>query len=68
MVHIIERDAVKEEQVLVGAATAHIHATGAFVAALHAGQQLDGLDDVCLAEEDGNRLNLLHRYFYGTHL
>ena len=62
MVHIVHGDAVKHEQVLVGAATAHIHARHALVAVLHAGQELDGLNHVGFAEEHGDGPHLLHGY------
>ena len=51
MVDIINRYAVQEDEVLVRAAAAHIQAGEAFVAALHAGHHLDGLEHIGLAEE-----------------
>ena len=68
MVHIVKGDAVEEEEVLVGATAAHVHAAGAFIAALHSGEQLDGFDDVGFAEKHGDGLDLLHGNLDGTHL
>ena len=63
VVHVVHGDAVKHEQVLVGATTAYIHARHSFVAVLHTRQKLDGLNHVCLAKEHGNGPHLFHGYF-----
>ena len=63
VVHVVHGDTVKHEQVLVGATTAYIHARHSFVAVLHTGQKLDGLNHVCLAKEHGNGPHLFHGYF-----
>ena len=65
---VVEGHAVEEEEVLVGAAAAHVHAAVALAAALHAGHQLQGLDDVGLAEHHGYGLDLLHGHLRGAHL
>ena len=68
MRHIVERHAVEQEEVLVGTAATHIHATVALTSALHTRHQLQGLDDVGLAEEHRHRLDFLHRHVHGAHL
>ena len=68
MVDVVERDAVEEEEVLVRAASAHVHAAGAFVTGLYAGEELDGFNDVGFAKEDGDGFELFNGHFEGTHL
>ena len=65
---VVEWHAVEEEEVLVGSAAAHVHAAVALAAALHAGHELQGLDDVGLAEHHGYGLDLLHGHLRGAHL
>ena len=68
VVDVVQRHAVKQEQVLVGTAAAHIHTRHTLRAALHAGQQLQGLQHVGFAKKHGYRFDLLYRYVDGTHL
>ena len=65
---VVEGHAVEEEEVLVGAAAAHIHAAVALAAALHSGHELQGLDEVGLAEHHGHGLDFLHGHHVGAHL
>ena len=60
VVYVVHRHTVQQEQVLVGAAAAHIHARHALCTALYAGQQLHHFDNVGLAKDNGHRLHLLH--------
>ena len=63
VVHIIDRYAVQHHEVLLRTAAPHVQACEAFLAALDAGQQLQCLDDVGLAEERRRVLDLLDRHF-----
>ena len=65
---VVEGHAVEEEEVLVGAAAADVHAAVALAAGLHSGHELQGLDEVGLAEHDGHGLDFLHGHHVGTHL
>ena len=65
---VVERHTVEQEEVLVGAATTHIHAAVAFAAALHTGHQLQGFDDVGFAEEHRHRLDYLDGHLHSAHL
>ena len=65
--HIVDRNAIQQHQVLVGAAAAHIQAVLAFTTRLHAGQQLQGLEHVHLPEQGRNAFDLLHGHLHGTH-
>ena len=65
---VVERHTVEQEKVLVGAATTHIHSAVAFATALYAWHQLQGLDNVGLAEHYRHRLDFLDRHLRGAHL
>ena len=64
---VVDRGVVEEDQVLVGAAAAHVEAAHALGPGLHAGQQLQGLEDVHLPHEDGSALDLPHRHLHHAH-
>ena len=68
VVHVVERHAVEQQQVLVRTAAADIEAGRTFRTGLHAGQQLQGLEDVHLAADGRNALDLGHRHLDGAHL
>ena len=68
VVDVVEGHSVEEEQVLVGTTSTDIDAAGPLTATLHTGQQLDGLQHVGLAEDDGNELYLLDWHLDGGHL
>lgn len=67
VVGVVDRDAVQHHQILVGASAAHVHAGKALHAGLHAGHQLDGLQQVSLPEYGGGVLDLCHRYLMCSH-
>ena len=68
VVDVVHGHAVKEEEVLVGAAAADVHAGHALAAVLDTGQELDGFDHVGLAKEHGDGLDLLDGDFNYTGL
>ena len=72
MTGIIDRGTVEQYQVLRRLAAAHLVASGGFVLTLHAGQQLQTLDDVLLAKQRrhlGQRghVDLLDTYLHLVH-
>ena len=66
MVHVVDGHAVKQDQVLFRTAAADIQAGEAFHAALDAGKQLQGLDDVGLAEQGRHVLDLGQGHLQGS--
>ena len=68
MVDVVERHAVQENQVFVGAAATHIHPCRALGARLHARQQLQGLDDIGLAKQGRHLFQLHDGQLDGAHL
>ena len=61
VVHVVDRDAVQQDEVLVGSATADIYSRKAFSAALDSRHHLEDLQHVSLAEEDRGVLDLGRR-------
>ena len=68
VIDIINRDAVEQQQVLIGSAATYIKAGRAFRTGLHARQQLDGLDYVHLAGQRRHMLDLVYGNLDGAHL
>ena len=66
MVHVVHGHAVQHDQVFFRSAAAYVQAGKSFLAALHAGQQLQGFDYVGLAEEHRGVFDLRDRNFHGT--
>ena len=62
MVDVVHGYAVEEEEVLVGATAADIHACSALTAVLHAWEELDGFDDIGFTEKHGHGFDLLDGY------
>ena len=68
MVNIIQGYAVQQEEVLVRPSATHIHTAGPLVARLHTRKQLDSLEDVGLAKQNGHCFELLHRHLQCRYL
>jgi hypothetical protein len=65
---IVHHRLVQQDQVLVRSSTTHIEPAVAFAIALHPGQVLDGLQDVHLAKERRQRVQLLHVHVEVAHI
>ena len=68
MAGVVHRGLVQQDQVLVRAAAAHIEAAVTLPVALHAGQVLDRLQDVHLAQQRGQRLQLGDVHVHAAHV
>ena len=68
MLGVVERDSVKEQQILIRPASTHVYSRKSFRAALHARHQLDRLQDIGLAEEHRGVLDHIHRNLDRAHL
>ncbi len=68
MVHVVQGHPVQQEQVLVRSSSSYVHARRSFGARLHARQQLQGLNQVVLAEQGRDVFDLGDGYFHGAHL
>ena len=67
VVHVVEHDAVQQEEVLVQVAASDAELAGAGKTGLHTGQYLERLENVGLAQHGGHLLNLLDGDGRGTH-
>ena len=61
VVHVVDGDAVQQDEVLVRTAAADVKSCESFVSSLHARYQLDGLQDIGLAEDDRSALDMDER-------
>ena len=68
VIHIVERHAVQENQVLVRSSAANIQARATLRPALHAGQELQGFEDIYLTGNHRDGFYLAHRHFDSRHL
>ena len=66
MVHVVDGDAVQQDEVLIRSATADVKACESFVSSLHPRHQLDGLQDIGLAEDDRRPLDMDERNVDGA--
>ena len=68
VVHVIDRNTVQKQKVLIGVTSSYIEACGCLGTGLYAGQQLKGLENIGLTEHGGNGFDLLDGNIHGTHL
>ena len=68
MVHAVQRDAVEKHQVLVWRSTADVEAACALPPTLHAGQKLKRLQQINLASDGREGLDLVDGYLHPRHL
>ena len=68
VVHVIYRNTVKQQKVLVRVAAAYVQACSRLGSGLNAGEQLKGLEHIRLAEHGGYGLDLLDGNVDGAHL
>ena len=66
MVHVVDGNSVQQDQVFVGATAADVKSCESFVSALYARHQLDGFQDIGLAEEHRRVLDLVQRDVNGA--
>ena len=68
MTGVVHGHAIEQKQVLIGATTTYVNATGAFNTSLYTGQKLDDFQHIGLAKNYGHFLHFLQGNFHHAHL